>query len=156
MNSPLSFEVLITFKKKRFHASSESFPDCIGTGFTKKEALNKLAKKISRSISKVTEHNILTLLDSDDYVEVILDTQKQKEERLIFNLSGANDSSHKKIQIKLKKLDNLSKSMDSHKSSLEDLSTLDQNELLDRNDVEPVNNLGQHDVLTFNFPISLN
>ena len=107
MNQSLCLEVTISLKRKRYHAQTESFPNCKGIGRTKKEALHNLALKISRHISKVTTESLCSLLNTENYVEVLLDTEKEKEERLIFNLNQSSLNTNKNIHIKLQKIEKL-------------------------------------------------
>ena len=68
-------EVLIQEDNTIITASSPTFPDCVGTGKTVKQALSALSTAISRHIAKQAKSIFKTLLYSDKYDDVVLYTQ---------------------------------------------------------------------------------
>ena len=81
-------EVKIIKRKINYIATSSLFPTCKGIGKTKKEALTKLSKSISKNIASMVESTLETIFLSDNYTQVMLDQSSDKHEQsLAFSLN---------------------------------------------------------------------
>ena len=159
MNQSLSIDIYISLKRKNFHAYSPAFPTCKAIGPTKKDALKNLSKKIGTYISKLTQENISKALNSNNFVEVVLDPEKENLEHYIYEIGNTGLTTQKKLSLKLSTLkkivgDTQSDSPNQNESveKISDLSEDIQNMMSETISQNPEN----VNVMTFGFPISLN
>ncbi len=76
-------EVKIIKRKVNYIATSSLFPTCKGIGKTKKEALAKLSKSISKNIASMVEATLESIFLSDNYTQVMLDQSSENHEQSI-------------------------------------------------------------------------
>jgi predicted RNase H-like HicB family nuclease len=154
-------EIVITNKESKYKATSPSFPKCKGFGTTEKEAIQKLSKSISRHISNITNDILKSILLSDSYTEIILDTSKKnKEHRRVFNLdpfnrilSAGSLSGISPDQMSMITKDNKKDIKDFFQQKEMDFFGQESSfAFLD----DPVSNNNSQDGFVFGFPVSLN
>ena len=102
-----NLEVVISHVGDKFKATCDNFPKCSGTGSTQEEALTKLSESIARFIGSLAKKALKTVLSSDSYSEVLLDTTaKKSEHRRVFSLDPTMNALTKSVFVKVEPLKN--------------------------------------------------
>lgn len=97
-----NLEVVIKQVGEKYKATCDNFPKCSGTGTTQEEALNKLSESIARFISGLAKQALKSVLSSDSYSEVLLDTTSDKaEHRRVFSLDPTMNALTKSVFVKV-------------------------------------------------------
>ena len=157
-------EVIVRKEQTKFRAMCPAFPRCFGLGESEKIALKKLSKSIARRISKITAKKVEDVFLSDNYSEIIYDSQKNKtEQRKIYNLNSTLKTVNNSIALKIKTdlFDNLDNTL-KHKEKLVDCMVKKNNPFneegyLDKEFYMPERiSQEQEEAFYFDFPISFN
>ncbi|MBT5855083.1 hypothetical protein HOH87_00415 [bacterium] len=89
-----------------YEATCPAFSKCKGSGISANDALKQLSQAIADYISEVAGDAFKTLLTSDQYSEVIIDTTStKKEQKRVFDLDPSLIQFTKTLAIKVKAAD---------------------------------------------------
>ena len=166
MDSEMQLEVIITSDNTEYRAICPSFPPCEGIGETEQIALEKLSKSITRYISKLTKKTVQSILLSDNYTDLILESNNEiQEQRRVFTVNNAALQKQKRLLLKLHSLPEMEKLSENKKQPIEFIidSFQDNRESdflsppqLIENLINTIKQPRQEEGFTFGFPISFN
>ena len=112
-------EVRIKKLKINYIATCDLFPKCKGVGKSKKEALSKLSKSISKSVEDLINQTLKGVFDSNNFTQVVVDQSKEPYEEVIgYSLNSKLPQMTKNILFKVPTI-------------IEDIQEEDESELSD-------------------------
>ena len=102
MGSIGNIEIILKKNNGKFRASCTAFPKCKGIASTENEAILKLSESVSRFISKSIQKVFKSIIMSDNYTEILLDTtqKKEKPQKRVFSLDPSILNIQKTFSIK--------------------------------------------------------